>query len=116
MIIGGSETVCLMGLFTAAIVLTGFQTMSALMTLVLAMLMHPDVQKKAQEELDIIVGPDRLPQSDDRPSLPYIEAMVREGFRWQPVGPLGVPHISVADDEYRGYSIPKGTPVLANTW
>ena len=80
------------------------------------MAMYPDVQRKAQDELDNVVGPDRLPRNDDRGALPYIEAMVRETFRWQPVFPLGVAHRAASNDEYRGYLIPKGTLVIANAW
>jgi len=82
----------------------------------LAMLVYPDVQKKAQEELDRIVGCDRLPEYEDRASLPYIEALYREVLRWRPVAPLGIPHAITADDIYKGYFIPKGTMVLGNVW
>lgn len=51
--------------------------------------MFPEKQKRAQEELDRVVGPDRLPTFDDRPSLPYIEAIISECFRWHPTSPAG---------------------------
>ncbi|CAL1703516.1 unnamed protein product [Somion occarium] len=82
----------------------------------LAMLMHPEAQKKAQQELDRVVGPDRLPDVDDRASLPYTEAVIKEVLRWQPVAPLAFTHCTAADDEYRGYHIPKGTIVIGNAW
>lgn len=78
--------------------------------------MHPDAQRKAQAELDAVIGPNRLPRYADRSSLPYINAVVKESLRWQPVTPLGGPHKSTADDEYRGWFIPKGTIVIANQW
>jgi cytochrome P450 len=53
------------------------------------MVLYPDVQRKAQEEIDRVVGPDRLPDHNDRESLPYIEAVVKETMRWQPITPLG---------------------------
>lgn len=53
------------------------------------MLLNPESQKKAHDELDNIVGRDRLPEFEDRPSLPYIEAMVMETLRWHPVIPFG---------------------------
>lgn len=53
------------------------------------MALHPEVQAKAQAELDRVVGPDRLPQVADRDSLPYIAAVMREVFRWQPIVPVG---------------------------
>ena len=77
---------------------------------------HPEVQKRAQEELDAFVGPDRLPTVEDKPGLPYVAALVKECFRWRSVVPLAVPHLSTEEDEYNGYRIPKGSIVVANTW
>lgn len=54
------------------------------------MVMHPEVVKKAQDELDRIVGHDRLPDFSDRESLPYISAIIQEVLRWNPVAPLGM--------------------------
>ena len=62
--------------------------MSALCSFFLAMLLYPDVQKKAQAELDRVVGNDRLPNFNDRERLPYIDALVKETLRWNPVVPL----------------------------
>ena len=77
---------------------------------------HPDVQKKAQAELDIVVRPHRLPEIDDRDALPYMNAILKETMRWHTAVPLGVPHTSTADDEYNGYFIPKNTMVVVNAW
>ncbi|KJA16392.1 hypothetical protein HYPSUDRAFT_71398 [Hypholoma sublateritium FD-334 SS-4] len=77
---------------------------------------HPEVQKRAQEELDRIVGSSRLPVFEDREQLPYIEAIYREVLRWQPPLSLCIPHILSEDDYYKGYFIPKGTAVFANLW
>lgn len=74
---------------------------------------YPEVQKKAQAELDLHVGPHRLPSIKDRTSLTYIRAIVLESLRWQPTAPLCIPHLVLADDEYNGYRIPKGTTILA---
>ena len=57
--------------------------------LILAMALYPEVQKKAQAEIDAVVGPDRLPEFEDRPFLPYINAVVKEAMRWHLVVPLG---------------------------
>lgn len=65
------------------------QSVSAIYSFVLAMTLHPKVQKRAQEEIDAVVGSDRLPAFDDRPNLPYLEAIVKEVLRWNPVAPLG---------------------------
>ena len=56
----------------------------------LAMCLYPDVLRKAQEEIDAVVGRDRMPTFADTPRLPYIRAMVKEVLRWRPVAPLGV--------------------------
>jgi len=91
-------------------------TVSALASFFLAMAVHPDIQKKAQNEIDTVIGTHRLPDFEDRPSLPFIEALYREVMRWKPVAPLGVAHATTADDVYNGYFIPKGAMVLSNIW
>ena len=53
------------------------------------MVLYPEVQKKAQAEIDTVIGPNRLPDFGDRPSLPYINAIVKELRRWHLVTPLG---------------------------
>lgn len=73
---------------------------------------YPDVQKKAQKELDLHIGPNRLPTHEDYSSLIYIQAIIMESMRWQPTLPLSLPHMVIADDEYNGYRIPKGTTVF----
>ncbi|KAL3458434.1 cytochrome P450 [Aspergillus heterothallicus] len=71
---------------------------------------------KAREELDTVVGRDRLPGPEDRPSLPYISAIVEEIFRWRPVGPEGVPHLNKEETTYRGYTIPANSVIVPNVW
>ena len=53
------------------------------------MALYPKVQKKAQEEIDSVIGPNRLPNFEDRPFLPYINAVVKESMRWHVPAPLG---------------------------
>ncbi|TEB27924.1 cytochrome P450 98A3 [Coprinellus micaceus] len=91
-------------------------TVASATALVLALASHPKVQKKAQAELDGVVGSGRLPMVTDRPSLPYIHAIVKELGRWYTVAPLGITHRTTADDEYDGHFIPEGTFVMANSW
>ena len=55
----------------------------------LAMALYPDVMRKAQAEIDTVVGRHRMPTFADRPHLPYVRAIVKEVLRWRPVGPLG---------------------------
>ena len=92
------------------------QTLSTVQTFFLAMAAHPEVQKRAQAELDAVVGPSRLPEFEDRDSLPYICALTKELLRWRTVVPLSIPHRSMQDDEYRGYLIPKGSLVIGIAW
>ncbi|KAH9926315.1 cytochrome P450 98A3 [Epithele typhae] len=80
----------------------------------LAMAMYPDAQRKAQEELDRVVGPDRLPDFSDMQSLPYLGALLKELLRWHVITPISLPHGAVADDTYNGYFIPAGTAVAVN--
>ncbi|KAJ3510929.1 hypothetical protein NLJ89_g4394 [Agrocybe chaxingu] len=103
---------------TAAVAYVGGAdtTVSAVQSFFLAMAMYPEVQKKAQAEIDQVIGSSRLPEFSDRPSLPYINALVKESMRWQLVTPLAVGHMCSKDDEYNGYFIPKGTIVIGNAW
>ncbi|PIL25684.1 cytochrome P450 [Ganoderma sinense ZZ0214-1] len=91
-------------------------TVSALGSFFLAMLLYPDIQRKAQAEVDRVVGRDRLPEFSDEPSLPYVTAMVKEVLRWRPVTPLAVPHRLTSDDVYNGYHLPSGSIVVGNAW
>ncbi|KAG2117032.1 cytochrome P450 [Suillus discolor] len=91
-------------------------TVSAIYSLFLAMTLFPDVQKKAQAEIDAVVGPDRFPTFADRDSLPYTDALVKEILRWHVVAPTGFPHRVTEDDIHDGYYIPKGSIVLPNIW
>ncbi|TFY80876.1 hypothetical protein EWM64_g3141 [Hericium alpestre] len=91
-------------------------TVSAIHSFFLAMTLHPELQRKAQLEIDVVIGHDRLPTLKDRANLPYVDALVKECLRWYPVSNLGVPHRVAQDDTYNGYLIPKGTYVIANLW
>ena len=82
----------------------------------LALSLNPDVVKKAQAELEAVVGPHRLPNPKDQESLPYVNAIVLESLRWHVVVPLAVPHRTIEDDEFHGYFIPAGTNILPNSW
>ncbi|KAK0193931.1 cytochrome P450 [Armillaria mellea] len=91
-------------------------TVSVVLSTILAFVLYPEVQAKAQAELDAIIGPTRLPNFEDRPQLPYIDAILLEALRWNPVVPLSIAHRNVQEDVYRGYYIPAGTTVIGNTW
>ena len=80
------------------------------------MSLFPEIQRKAQAELDIVVGPDRLPDFGDRESLVYLDAVIKEALRWMPSAPLGLTHCTRQDEVINGYYIPAGTVLLANIW
>ncbi|KAG6328499.1 hypothetical protein ID866_10590, partial [Astraeus odoratus] len=91
-------------------------TFSTLLVFILAMVLFPEVQTKAQEEIDHVIGRQRLPDFNDRENMPYVEAVVLETLRWYPVIPLGVPHMTTEDDVFDGMYIPKGATVMINVW
>ena len=82
----------------------------------LVMMLYPEVQRKAQEEIDRVIGDDDLPDFDDRQRLPYVDAVMKEVLRWHPIVPMAQPHSSVKDDIYEGYFIPKGSLFIPNIW
>ena len=82
-----------------------------------AMMVFEDVQKKAREEIDRVVGPDRLPQVEDYPNLPYIRCCIKENLyagcqpsSWES------PHRAMKEDIYNGWTIPQGATVINNVW
>ncbi|KAJ3831371.1 cytochrome P450, partial [Lentinula raphanica] len=90
---------------------------TALRTFFLAMTCFPHVQREAQEELDRVVGKDRLPDHKDldKDLLPYFWAVVNESFRYESFV-NSFPHVADADDTYKGYHIPKGSIAIPNVW
>jgi len=95
----------------------GFETTaSSITSLFLVLVLFPQVQRRAQAELDLVIGRDRLPTFDDRPRLPYVEALCKELRRWHLVGPLGAPHSLTRDDAYKGFFIPKGSTIVVDLW
>ncbi|KAJ7708648.1 cytochrome P450 [Mycena rosella] len=91
-------------------------TAAALGTFVYAMLANPEAQRKAQAEIDAVLGPGHLPDFADEVSLPYVSAVLKEILRWKNVTPIAIPHFVSVDDDYRGYRIPAGSIVIGNTW
>ncbi|KAG6845122.1 hypothetical protein H0H87_000549 [Tephrocybe sp. NHM501043] len=95
-------------------------TASSMSIFFLAMVLHPEFQRKAQEEIDRVIGSARLPELSDRDSLPYMECIMQESLRWNQAAPTGVPHRSLEDDIYNDMFIPKGSVIIANirgmTW
>jgi|TARA_R110002003_G_scaffold198_6_gene15462 cytochrome P450 len=91
-------------------------TGTTLNNFVLCMVLFPEVQKKAKEELDRVVGPDRLPVWEDEEKLPYVRGLIKEVLRWRPVNKFGMPHATSEDDWYEGHFIPKGSVAVLNWW
>lgn len=92
-------------------------TTSTTVSLILAMCVFPEVQRKAQQELDDVVGQGRSPDWCDEAKLPYVKAIISEVLRWRTVTILGgIPHAPIRDDYYNGYFIPKGTSITGNMW
>ncbi|EPS95741.1 hypothetical protein FOMPIDRAFT_1053918 [Fomitopsis schrenkii] len=92
---------------------SSFATLSAFF---LAMAMNPDVRRKAQAELDAVVGRNRLPTFGDRDELPYVEAILKETIRWHPPNPIGIAHGAMEDGYYQDYFIPAGSIMIFNEW
>ncbi|KAI5118821.1 hypothetical protein M0805_009399 [Coniferiporia weirii] len=99
----------------SAVAYSRSQSFSTLMSFFLAVLLHPEVQIKAQEELDRVVGQDSLPSFKDRERLPYIETILKEVIRWNPAAPLISRRVAV-DDEYKGFHISEKTTITVNVW
>jgi len=88
-------------------------TTSTMLSFILACIAFPEALKKVQEELDRVVGRNRLPDWSDESNLPYCRAMIKEVLRWRSVAILGgLPHAPIKDDIYRGYLIPEGTSIM----
>ncbi|KAK0214392.1 cytochrome P450 [Armillaria fumosa] len=106
--------------WTAAMIyVAGFDTtVISIKTFFKAMAMFPEIQARAQAEIDSITGGERLPSLDDRDKgrLPYTLAVLHELFRWHSAVPSGFPHRAMEDDTYDGYFIPKGSIVIYNIW
>ncbi|KAI6159796.1 cytochrome P450 [Pisolithus thermaeus] len=90
------------------------ESAAVLKTVVLVMILYPDVQDKVHAELDAVIGRETRPTFADRPQLPYLQAVLYEVLRWNPPAPLGLPHVTTASDIYEGYYIPKGAPLFCN--
>lgn len=77
---------------------------------------YPEIQRRAQDELDRVVGRDRLPDAQDEKNLPYCRAIIKEVERCYNPFWLGTPHVVSEDFVYNGQLIPKDTVLVLNTW
>ncbi|KAI9061840.1 cytochrome P450 [Trametes sanguinea] len=102
---------------TSQVLGAGVDTMTeTLLNFFRAMALYPDVQKRAQAELDVVVGSERLPEHGDMASLPYLRAIFKECLRWNTFLPFGLVHRCQEDDVYRDWRIPEGSLVMVNVW
>ncbi|KAF9014552.1 cytochrome P450 [Hymenopellis radicata] len=81
----------------------------------LAMILNPDVQRRAQRELDEVLSQQTV-TLNHRQHLPYMDALCKEVYRFHTVVPTGIGHCAEKDDVYGGYCIQKGDVILANQW
>ncbi|GME37495.1 cytochrome p450 [Neofusicoccum parvum] len=91
-------------------------TASSLHGWVAAMAVFPEVQRKAQEEIDRVVGSERMPRDEDAPNLPYVRQVIQELHRWISVVPLGLTHATSSPLRWRGWMLPEGTGLIYNTF
>lgn len=91
-------------------------TAVAIANCILGLLKYPDILRRAQEQVDSVVPFGDLPTFKNQDQLPLITAICMESMRWRDVTPLAVPHLLTQDDVYKGYRLPKGSIVVANSW
>ncbi|KAF8597602.1 cytochrome P450 [Ceratobasidium sp. AG-I] len=91
-------------------------TVGVITIFTLMMALNPEVAEKVHDEIDRVIGRDRIPNLADRESLPYFDAALQEALRIAPPVPLGLSHYASEDIEVRGYTIPKGATIEGNIW
>ncbi|XP_042312512.1 cytochrome P450 1B1 [Sceloporus undulatus] len=89
---------------------------TALQWLLVFLIRYPEVQAKLQEEIDKVIGRDRLPCAEDQPNLPYLVAFLYESMRFSSFVPVTIPHFTTVDTTLMGYHIPKDTVIFVNQW
>ncbi|KIK51635.1 hypothetical protein GYMLUDRAFT_50453 [Collybiopsis luxurians FD-317 M1] len=106
-----------MAILCSAFMIGGVETTASIMQWFSALIpAYPEIQQKAQEELDRVVGRDRMPTVEDEKNLPYIHAIIKEVERCHNPFWLGTPHVNTEDFTYRGQFIPKDTVLVLNTY
>ncbi|KAJ0939012.1 putative cytochrome P450 [Helianthus annuus] len=103
--------------FVLVLLAAGSDTSAGTMEWVMSLLLnHPQVLKKAQNEIDSVIGKNRLVDESDIPNLPYLRCIINETLRLYPAGPLLVPHEASSDCVVGGYNVPRGTMLIVNQW
>lgn len=91
-------------------------TSTALRWFSLFMIRNPDVQDKMRKEIYDVIGSSRFPSMEDKPNLPYCEAVIHEVLRKGAIAPISVPHGLTGDLQYKGFTIPKDTLLIPNLY
>ncbi|XP_048830355.1 cytochrome P450 1B1-like [Brienomyrus brachyistius] len=95
----------------------GLDTVStALNWMLLLLVKYPEIQTTLQQQIDKVVGRDRLPSTEDKKNLPYLEAFIYETMRYTSFVPVTIPHSTTSDVTIEGLHIPKDTVVFINQW
>ncbi|KAK9071786.1 hypothetical protein SSX86_008215 [Deinandra increscens subsp. villosa] len=103
--------------FVVDLLAAGSETSAGTMEWAMSLLVnHPLVLKKAQDEIDRVIGNARLVDEPDIAKLPYLRCIINETLRLYPAGPLLVPRESSEDCVVGGYKIPGGTILIVNQW
>ncbi|XP_048239862.1 cytochrome P450 2J3-like [Haliotis rufescens] len=89
-------------------------TATTLRWALLYLILHPDIQEKAQLELDQVFEKEQQPSMSDRRCLPFMEALIMEVQRLADVVPFSVPHAPPQTTQFRGFTIPENTMLLPN--
>uniref|UniRef100_A0A8C9S4C4 Cytochrome P450, family 1, subfamily C, polypeptide 2 n=2 Tax=Scleropages formosus TaxID=113540 RepID=A0A8C9S4C4_SCLFO len=89
---------------------------TALHWMLLLLVKYPHIQTKIQQQIDKVVGRDRLPSSEDKKNLVYLEAFIYEAMRYTSFVPVTIPHSTTSDVTIEGMHIPKDTVVFINQW
>ncbi|XP_051133512.1 trimethyltridecatetraene synthase-like [Andrographis paniculata] len=84
--------------------------------IILELMRHPNIYKKAKDELDRVIGGNRWVEEHDFSELHYLDAIIKETMRLHPISTILAPHYAMEDCRVAGYDIPKGTTVFINTW
>ncbi|XP_038610967.1 cytochrome P450 2U1 [Tachyglossus aculeatus] len=91
-------------------------TTNTVLWCLLYMSLNPDVQEKVHQEIDKVIGRDRVPTLTDKVHMPFTEATIMEVQRLAVVVPLSIPRMTTEETVLLGYTIPKGTVILPNLW
>uniref|UniRef100_A0A663F4M8 Vitamin D 25-hydroxylase n=1 Tax=Aquila chrysaetos chrysaetos TaxID=223781 RepID=A0A663F4M8_AQUCH len=91
-------------------------TTNVLRWAVLFMALYPNIQGQVQKEIDLVIGPNKMPALEEKCKMPYTEAVLHEVLRFCNIAPLGIFHATSKDTVVRGYSIPEGTTVITNLY